>query len=118
MAMRFTVEPPIGQPGCAPELYQQDGLSAFARAAEEIGFEAIAFTEHPAPSLTWLQAGGHQSLDPLTALAFVAAVTRRIKLMTYLLVPPYRNPLITAKMIATLDLLSQGRLVLGPVAAT
>jgi probable F420-dependent oxidoreductase len=113
MTLRFTVEHPVGQAGCAPELYQQEGLAAFVRAAEEAGFDAVAFTEHPAPSLKWLQAGGHESLDPLTALAFAAAVTSRITLMTYLLVLPYRNPLMTAKMIATVDLLSQGRLVVG-----
>lgn len=113
MTLRFTVEHPVGQSGCAPELYQQEGLAAFVRAAEEAGFDAVAFTEHPAPSLKWLQGGGHESLDPLTALAFAAAVTSRITLMTYLLVLPYRNPLMTAKMIATVDLLSQGRLVVG-----
>jgi len=111
--MRFTVEHPIGQAGCSPELYQQEGLTAFVQAAEEVGFDAVAFTEHPAPSLKWLQAGGHESLDPLASLAFVAAVTSRIRLMTYLLVMPYRNPLITAKMIATVDLLSKGRLTVG-----
>ena len=111
--MRFTVEHPVGQSGCNPELYQQEGLAAFVRAAEEAGFDAVAFTEHPAPSLKWLQAGGHESLDPLTALAFAAAVTSRIRLMTYLLVMPYRNPLLTAKMVATVDLLSKGRLTVG-----
>jgi probable F420-dependent oxidoreductase len=111
--VRFTVEHPIGQTGCSSELYQQEGLTAFVQAAEEAGFDAVAFTEHPAPSLKWLQAGGHESLDPLAALAFAAAVTRRITLMTYLLVLPYRNPLVTAKMIATVDLLSKGRLVVG-----
>jgi len=111
--LRFTVEHPVGQHGCDPALYRQEGLAAFLRAAEDAGFDAVAFTEHPAPSLKWLHADGHESLDPLTALAFAAAVTSRIKLMTYLLVLPYRNPLITAKMIATVDLLSGGRLVVG-----
>ena len=111
--MRFTVEHPVGQSGCHPGLYQQEGLTAFVQAAEEVGFDAVAFTEHPAPSLTWLRAGGHESLDPLTALAFTAAVTTRIRLMTYLLVMPYRNPLLAAKMIATVDLLSEGRLTVG-----
>lgn len=113
MTLRFTVEHPVGQHGCAPQLYQQEGLADFLRAAEETGFEAVAFTEHPAPSLKWLQAGGHESLDPLAALAFAAAVTRRIRLMTYLLVLPYRNPFLAAKTIATVDLLSQGRLIVG-----
>src|SRR5215203_5822740 len=113
MTLRFTVEHPVGQHGCAPELYQQDGLAAFVRAVEEAGFDAVAFTEHPAPSLKWLRAGGHESLDPIAALAFAAAVTSRIRLMTYLLILPFRNPLLTAKMLATVDQMSRGRLLVG-----
>jgi len=85
-------------------------MASLAAAAEDAGFGAIAFTEHPAPSAKWMATGGHASLDPLTALAFVAAATRRIRLMTYLLVLPYRNPLLLAKQIATTDVLSGGRL--------
>lgn len=113
MTLRYTVEHPVAQSGCAPELYGQEGLAAFVRAAEQAGFDAVAFTDHPAPSLKWLQSGGHESLDPLAALAFAAACTSRIHLMTYLLVLPYRNPLVTAKTVATVDLLSRGRLILG-----
>src|SRR6267378_2734310 len=47
------------------------------------------------------------------ALGFCAAVTRRLLLMTLLLVLPYRNPLLAAKAAATVDVLSGGRLVLG-----
>jgi probable F420-dependent oxidoreductase len=111
--VRFTVEHPVGQAGCAPELYQGDGLATFLRTAEDAGYDAVAFTEHPAPSRKWLEHGGHASLDPLAALAFGAAVTSRVRLMTYLLVLPYRNPLLVAKTIATVDQLSAGRLVLG-----
>jgi probable F420-dependent oxidoreductase len=111
--VRFTVEHPIGHAGCDSQLYQPEGMAAFVQAAETVGFDAVAFTEHPAPSLKWLRAGGHESLDALTALAFVAAITTRIRLLTYLLVMPYRNPLVTAKTIATVDLLSEGRLTVG-----
>ncbi|SDH70571.1 TIGR03619 family F420-dependent LLM class oxidoreductase [Pseudonocardia oroxyli] len=113
MGLRFTIEHPLGRPGCSPELYRREGMAAFASAAENAGFDAIAFTEHPAPSLKWLSAGGHESLDPLAALAFAAAVTKRIRLLSYLLVLPYRNPLLVAKTIATVDLLSDGRLTVG-----
>jgi len=113
MPVRFTVEHPVGQAECAAGLYGPEGLAEFARAAEAAGFDAVAFTEHPAPSLKWLRAGGHASLDPLAALAFCAAATSRIRLLTYLLVLPYRNPLLAAKTIATVDLLSGGRLTLG-----
>lgn len=109
--MRFTLRYPM-QPGCDPRLFEPAALARVAGAAEAAGFSAIAFTEHPAPSAKWLASGGHQTLDPLTALAFVAGVTARIRLMTYLLVLPYRNPLLLAKQVATADILSGGRLTL------
>jgi probable F420-dependent oxidoreductase len=84
-----------------------------ARAAEEAGWSGFAFTEHPAPGVRWLEAGGHQSLDPLVALSHVAAVTSRIRLLTYLTVLPYRNPMLLAKAAATVDIVSGGRLILG-----
>lgn len=111
--MRFTVEHPIGRGGCAPQLYSGDGIVEFASACERAGYHAVAFTEHPAPSLKWLRAGGHLSLEPLSALAFCAAVTRRLLLQTQLLVLPYHNPLLVAKAAATVDRLSDGRLVIG-----
>jgi probable F420-dependent oxidoreductase len=109
--VQFTLEHPLGQGGCPPELLAGPGIAAFARAAEEAGFGAVAFTEHPAPSLKWLRGGGHPTLDPLAALAFCAAATSRIRLMPYLLILPYRPPLATGKTLATVDLLSEGRLV-------
>jgi probable F420-dependent oxidoreductase len=84
-----------------------------SRTAEEVGFSAVAFTEHPAPSETWRQNHGHDALDPFVALAFAAAATERLRLLTYLVVLPYRNPLLLAKTAATLDALSGGRLTLG-----
>jgi probable F420-dependent oxidoreductase len=112
MRMKFTVQYPIAEAGYDPELLSREGLARFARTAEDAGFHAIAFTDHPAPSHKWLQAGGHDSLDPLTALGFCAAVTDRIRLMSYALVAPYRNPLLAAKQGATVDRLSDGRLTL------
>ena len=52
-------------------------------------------------------------LDPFTALAFAAAHTRRIKLATGICLVPQRNPLITAKLVASLDRLSKGRFLFG-----
>jgi probable F420-dependent oxidoreductase len=52
-------------------------------------------------------------LEPLATLSFVAAVTKRVKLLTGVVVLPFRNPLWVAKMAGTLDVLSNGRLVLG-----
>jgi probable F420-dependent oxidoreductase len=108
--VRFTVEYPIGSPGYDPRLLAPGTMSRFVTQVESLGYDAVAFTEHPAPSKKWLDGGGHASLDPLTALAYCAATTMRLRLMTYLLVLPYRNPLLAAKQIATADVLSGGRL--------
>jgi probable F420-dependent oxidoreductase len=85
-------------------------MTRVAQAAEGYGYDAISFSEHPAPSAKWLNAGGHESLDQTSALAFCAAVTSRVRLMTYLLVLPYHNPFLAAKALSTVDLLSGGRL--------
>jgi probable F420-dependent oxidoreductase len=88
-------------------------VAELTRAAEEAGWDGFAFTEHPAPGLRWLQAGGHQTLDPFVALGYVAAATSRLRLLTYLSVLPYRNPMLLAKAAASVDILSGGRFILG-----
>ena len=80
---------------------------------EKSGWHGLAFTEHPAPGTRWLHQGGHQSLDPIVALAGAATVTTRLRLLTYLAVVPYRNPLLLAKAATTVDRLSNGRFILG-----
>jgi probable F420-dependent oxidoreductase len=88
-------------------------IADLAKAAENAGFDGFGLTEHPAPSARWLDSGGHQTLDPFVALGHAAAVTHRIKLLTYLSVMPYRNPMLLAKTAATVDILSGGRMILG-----
>jgi probable F420-dependent oxidoreductase len=95
-----------------PGLVTRDGLVRIARAAEDAGFDGIGFTDHPAPSQKWLDGGGHDALDPFVALAVVAAVTDRLRLIPNIVVLPYRNPFVVAKAAATLDALSGGRFVL------
>jgi probable F420-dependent oxidoreductase len=108
--VKFTVDYPIVTAGYDPALVTAAGMTRVARAAEECGYAAVSFSEHPAPSHKWLSAGGHESLDQTSALAFCAAVTSRVRLMTYLLVLPYHNPFLAAKALSTVDLLSGGRL--------
>jgi probable F420-dependent oxidoreductase len=108
--MRFTVEYPVGGHDHDPQLLGRAGLARVVRRADELGFDAVAFTEHPAPSHKWLTHGGHETLDLTSALAFCAAVTERVRLMTHLLVLPYHNPFAVAKALTTVDLLSDGRL--------
>jgi probable F420-dependent oxidoreductase len=83
------------------------------RIVEDSGFHAVAMSEHPFPPNSWLARGGHHALDPLVALAQLAAATSRIRLVTYLLVSSYRNPYVTAKALSTLDTLSNGRVIAG-----
>ncbi|WP_216909421.1 LLM class F420-dependent oxidoreductase [Nocardia noduli] len=88
-------------------------LPEVAAAAERHGFDGFSLSEHPAPGAKWLASGGHQTLDPFIALAFVAAATQRLRLITYLTVAPYRNPMLLAKTAASLDILSGGRMTVG-----
>jgi len=111
--MKFAVQHGIGDPGWRPEILEPANVTSWARAVEESGWSGIAFTDHPAPSSKWVRGGGEGSSDLFSSLAYCAAVTRDVKLMTWVLVLPYRNPFVTAHQIATVDRLSGGRLMLG-----
>jgi probable F420-dependent oxidoreductase len=110
--MNYWVTYPLIAHPYNPEFLTKSSLTRFSLAAEVAGFSGIGFTDHPAPSERWLAAGGHDALDPLTALAFCAAVTNRLRLIPNILVLPYRNPFLVAKAAATLDVLSDGRFTL------
>lgn len=110
--MRHWVTYPLLAHPSPPELVTGEAVARVARAAEAAGFDGIGFTDHPAPSHKWLSAGGHDALDPFAALSFVAAVTERLSLIPNIVVLPYRNPLVVAKAVATIDALSGGRFVL------
>ncbi|MEM7288288.1 MAG: LLM class F420-dependent oxidoreductase [Actinomycetota bacterium] len=103
---------PMGH-GPDVDVFASGSVAEVAAALDVAGWHSIAFTEHPAPPAAWLQGGGHQSLDPFVALGAAAAATSRLRLLTYLAVAPYRNPVMLAKTAATLDVVSGGRLTLG-----
>jgi probable F420-dependent oxidoreductase len=111
--VKFGIQHASGDPNWRPGILAPAPVAGFSRAAEESGFAAIAFTDHPAPSTKWIESGGEGVADPFSALGFCAAVTTSIRLLTYVLVPPYRNPLVAAQQVATLDVLSGGRVTLG-----
>ncbi len=96
------------------EFFTADALSAVSQAAERAGFYGVYVTEHPFPSDARLKAGvGHHSLDPLVPLSVAAAATSRLRLCTHIYVLPYHNPFLAARAMASLDVVSGGRLVMG-----
>ncbi|KZS58979.1 LLM class F420-dependent oxidoreductase [Mycobacterium ostraviense] len=110
--MRFAVTHPMHSHPYNPELLSGASIAEIAAAAEDAGFHGFGFTDHPAPSQRWLQAGGHDALDPFVAMGFAAARTTTLRLIPNIVVLPYRNPFLVAKSGATLDLLSGGRFTL------
>lgn len=94
-----------------------EGLATIAPLAEDVGFESLWVGEHmvlpdpqrpPSP-----MAPADRILDPIVTLAFAAALTTRLKLATGILILPQRNPVALAKELASLDVLSGGRLIVG-----
>jgi len=88
-----------------------------ARLAEELGYDSWWAGEHvvlPDPADPAQPLEPHDPiLDPLVHLAFVAAVTTTLELGTGIIILPQRNPVVLAKEVASLDVLSEGRLHLG-----
>jgi len=99
----------------APAGQRAATVRTMARVLEDAGLSACLTSEHPAPSAQWLHndPGAHDCVDPLTALAFVAGATERLKVFTNVLILPYRNPLLAAKQAASLQVISDNRLLLG-----
>lgn len=95
------------------EYASMEAVRQCSRAADEAGFWAGMLTDHPVPSYRWLDNGGHYAQDPFVLLSMVAAVTDRLRLMTNIVVLPYRNPFITARAVSSLDAFSHGRFVFG-----
>lgn len=88
-------------------------LVAVAAAADRLGFDHLTCSEHVAVPTAIAEQRGGTYWDPLATLSHLAAHTRRIRLVTQVLVIGYHHPLAVAKRYGTLDLLSGGRLVLG-----
>ncbi len=110
--MQFAITHPMHSHPYNPELVTGAGIAQVATAAEKAGFGGFGFTDHPAPTRRWLQAGGHDALDPFVAMGFAAAHTTTLRLIPNIVVLPYRNPFVVAKAGATLDLISGGRFTL------
>jgi alkanesulfonate monooxygenase SsuD/methylene tetrahydromethanopterin reductase-like flavin-dependent oxidoreductase (luciferase family) len=106
-------------------LATRDGIRAAAQAVEEAGFDSVWVSEHiviprkrvslypGSPTGEFPLPPDTPFLDSLSTLLFVAGCTERVQLGTTVCILPWRNPVITAKELATLDVLSNGRLIFG-----
>ncbi|MER7107331.1 LLM class F420-dependent oxidoreductase [Streptomyces sp. NPDC000229] len=90
-----------------------EDLAEVAGVADRCGFAYIAACDHVAIPRRLAGAMSTVWYDPVATLAHLAAVTRRVRLLSHVAVVGLRHPLITAKQYATLDHLSGGRLILG-----
>ncbi len=90
------------------------GVIDLAVGAEKLGFDSVWASEHVFNvSYVYDRIGDKPYYEPLTVLTYVAAMTSTIGLGTSVLVLPYHNPIRLAKVAATLDVLSGGRVMLG-----
>ncbi|MEU5438543.1 LLM class F420-dependent oxidoreductase [Streptomyces sp. NPDC020719] len=90
-----------------------DDLAEVARAADRAGFHYLATCDHVAVPRRLAAAMSTTWYDPVATLAYLAAITTRVRLLSHVAVVGLRHPLLTAKQYATLDHLSGGRLILG-----
>lgn len=116
--MRLGLSTPvvIQVPGTASAWEADAGIDDVARigtAADELGFGYLTCSEHVAVPAAAAETRGATYWDPLATLAFLAARTTRIRLLTSVLVLGYHHPLEIAKRYGTLDRLSAGRVILG-----
>jgi probable F420-dependent oxidoreductase len=101
-------------------------LSRLARTGEDLGFEVMWVNDHvvmprsidsryPYSDTGQFDEFGQEGdyLEQLTALSFLAGQASKVKLLTSVMVVPYRDPVLTAKVLSTVDVLSDGRLIVG-----
>ena len=93
-----------------------------AQAAEDLGFDAVSVHDHIQYNGWFLASGSREPVpggdqrnlfDAVATLAYVAGITSRVRLVTSILLVPVREPILTANQLASIDQLSDGRLVIG-----
>lgn len=120
--MQFGLSAPFRGPLANPE-----DIRAIAQAAERLGFGYMTVSDHilcprsidakypyaDDGEFPWTQGGGGDCMEQFTLMAWLCAATTRLRLLTSVVVIPHRNPLFMAKSIATMDVLSGGRVSIG-----
>jgi probable F420-dependent oxidoreductase len=111
-------------PGRGP-LARPDSLVKLARKADSLGYASLFVTDHVviplssdsrypySPTGQFADDWKEGYLEPLALMSYLAGATSRVRLGTSVLILPYRNPVVVAKMLATLDVMSGGRVILG-----
>lgn len=105
-------------------LAEREAIMTIARRAEELGFACLAIPDHivvpndigsryPYAEDGAFPGAAGEFIEPLALMAFLGAATSRIRLMTSVLVVPHRPAVLTAKMLATIDALTGGRVTIG-----
>jgi probable F420-dependent oxidoreductase len=117
--MRLGFGLPVGGTAATPA-----NLSTLARHAEALGYHSVWVFQrllcpvsplnsyYGAPNQAWPEPF-RSTFDPIVTLAFLAAQTHRIRLGTSVLVAPFYSPIVLGKQLATLDVMSEGRLTVG-----
>jgi probable F420-dependent oxidoreductase len=100
-----------------------EAIEAIVGRGEALGFHSVMIADHVVfpmaiaskypYTVSGAFPGGGDALEQLALMAFVAGHTRRLRLVTSVMILPYRNPVLTAKMLATIDVLSRGRVTVG-----
>lgn len=103
----------------------REGYIGVAEAAERLGFDFVSVNDHVvvpgdigsrypySEDGGWAPATVGECLEQLSTLSFLAGCTKRLKLLTSVMVVPHRQPILAAKMLATADVLSGGRVIVG-----
>jgi probable F420-dependent oxidoreductase len=105
------------------ETATSEALETLVARGEALGFHSVVIADHVVfptevrSKYPYTVSGafpGHgDALEQLTLMAFVAGITKTLRLVTSVMILPYRNPVLTAKMLATVDVLSKGRVTVG-----
>ena len=110
---------------CRGPLARVDVLSRLARTADSLGYSVLTISDHivlptrssapyPYDNSGAFPGGAQQPfIEPIPLAAWLLAITKRIRVAISVLVVPYRNPVVTAKQLATIDAMSGGRLIVG-----
>jgi probable F420-dependent oxidoreductase len=94
-------------------LANTENIVRAASASESLGFDSVWVTDHIVVPASSLDAFGATFFEAVTVMAFVAGITSRVQIGAAILIVAYRHPLLLAKMLATADQLSRGRLIVG-----